>query len=514
MSSSYAGSYTVRSSDGSTTTIYPPENAISFLQRSMIFVIDNYGGKIDEKDVLIPFQSLNVSSKELLWGKLINCFRTTRTFTQFQKGILVKKEKIVKTLEDGTVEVLFYKINILPTTETGVGNVIVIICNEMRKLESLNGIVSRAPSNSYELKQMPIYVFDTKLGQIPGIIRFAYLEDWSKDIVARICTASLLDGEMGEMGKIDITESEAKDADVLTTLTYTKRFQDDKTIIAVSGLTKKSYGFEIYVCTEENMKAFGDTKKKTFWEYETGPKYSLISKESQSSTLNLKPLDDSEISHRKLETSLQICSEKEKEAIFVAILKTNYDSIVDSINMLREKYKTMSETGIFQIGEPDIKELQDLCTILLVKILRMGGIPGLYPKSASEPKSVPFQLFERLRANIESLVHTINEKLQTGQFSVVGINDAMFFRPIDFPTAFCSYCGKPKEEGKSLLLCSKCTKIQYCCKQCQKNDWKRHKKECSTTLTAGSRFRKRKRKQTNKNRRKKLSKRLSRRNII
>jgi hypothetical protein len=46
----------------------------------------------------------------------------------------------------------------------------------------------------------------------------------------------------------------------------------------------------------------------------------------------------------------------------------------------------------------------------------------------------------------------------------------------------CNFCQKPnyliKRDGEQLNACSRCTKVEYCSKQCQCSDWKRHKKEC------------------------------------
>lgn len=49
-------------------------------------------------------------------------------------------------------------------------------------------------------------------------------------------------------------------------------------------------------------------------------------------------------------------------------------------------------------------------------------------------------------------------------------------------TKMCNFCQKPKHltksDGEQLRACSRCMKIEYCSKQCQYSDWKRHKKEC------------------------------------
>ncbi|QDS76084.1 hypothetical protein FKW77_006109 [Venturia effusa] len=43
----------------------------------------------------------------------------------------------------------------------------------------------------------------------------------------------------------------------------------------------------------------------------------------------------------------------------------------------------------------------------------------------------------------------------------------------------CSQCGKEKQDsGKALLKCAKCCKTKYCSPECQKADWKEHKKSC------------------------------------
>ncbi|KAI9141644.1 hypothetical protein BKA69DRAFT_386027 [Paraphysoderma sedebokerense] len=43
----------------------------------------------------------------------------------------------------------------------------------------------------------------------------------------------------------------------------------------------------------------------------------------------------------------------------------------------------------------------------------------------------------------------------------------------------CAKCGKPKcDNGKSLKSCSRCLMTMYCSRDCQKNHWREHKKDC------------------------------------
>lgn len=41
----------------------------------------------------------------------------------------------------------------------------------------------------------------------------------------------------------------------------------------------------------------------------------------------------------------------------------------------------------------------------------------------------------------------------------------------------CNYCHKTEEKEK-FKRCSRCKKVLYCSKECQKEDWKKHKIEC------------------------------------
>ena len=45
----------------------------------------------------------------------------------------------------------------------------------------------------------------------------------------------------------------------------------------------------------------------------------------------------------------------------------------------------------------------------------------------------------------------------------------------------CTHCRKePDGEVQKLRLCSGCGNTKYCCRECQKADWKNHKKVCSS----------------------------------
>ena len=70
---------------------------------------------------------------------------------------------------------------------------------------------------------------------------------------------------------------------------------------------------------------------------------------------------------------------------------------------------------------------------------------------------------------------SVKDKLEFGLFA--------FEYHID--PLFCGYCGKTEEEvGHKLKACKGCSgmkdcvRIRYCCKHCQKMDWKRHKAIC------------------------------------
>lgn len=61
--------------------------------------------------------------------------------------------------------------------------------------------------------------------------------------------------------------------------------------------------------------------------------------------------------------------------------------------------------------------------------------------------------------------------------------------PEDAKTAepTCASCNKVEEiDGPALLRCSACRTAYYCSKDCQKADWKKHKKDCRPSSTSGN----------------------------
>ena len=42
----------------------------------------------------------------------------------------------------------------------------------------------------------------------------------------------------------------------------------------------------------------------------------------------------------------------------------------------------------------------------------------------------------------------------------------------------CDSCKKPPKAGAKLRVCSRCKQVRYCSRDCQKSDWKTHKKVC------------------------------------
>ena len=49
------------------------------------------------------------------------------------------------------------------------------------------------------------------------------------------------------------------------------------------------------------------------------------------------------------------------------------------------------------------------------------------------------------------------------------------------PIPECQTCRKPQSEGTQLKRCARCHQTRYCSRDCQKADWKTHKKACATS---------------------------------
>lgn len=52
--------------------------------------------------------------------------------------------------------------------------------------------------------------------------------------------------------------------------------------------------------------------------------------------------------------------------------------------------------------------------------------------------------------------------------------------PYDFDCSRCETCGKAAADliGTGLLKCAQCKSVFYCGKECQKSNWRSHKKLC------------------------------------
>jgi len=118
----------------------------------------------------------------------------------------------------------------------------------------------------------------------------------------------------------------------------------------------------------------------------------------------------------------------------------------------------------------------------------------LYPGAGSDPNKVPYCSCgigvgtEMLRRRYGDAVATYATRAAISPlFSVpylenVGIKDDSGPSAGASTQAGCRACGK---KGKPLSVCSKCMKVKYCSRECQVQDWKRHKKDCTLRCQSG-----------------------------
>ncbi|RKF53978.1 putative mynd domain [Golovinomyces cichoracearum] len=77
-----------------------------------------------------------------------------------------------------------------------------------------------------------------------------------------------------------------------------------------------------------------------------------------------------------------------------------------------------------------------------------------------------------------------------------------------FPTARCCNCSSQPLENRPLKPCIKCQSVVYCSRDCQKMDYKNHKKSCAAAAqvyASGANFRTENRTNLNKNSKEKFT---------
>ncbi|KAL4071259.1 hypothetical protein V8B97DRAFT_1962113 [Scleroderma yunnanense] len=111
----------------------------------------------------------------------------------------------------------------------------------------------------------------------------------------------------------------------------------------------------------------------------------------------------------------------------------------------------------------------------------------LYPEAGSDPDKVPFcscgmgvgtAVLRKRYGDTAATYATraaISPLFPVSYLERVGMMD--YSETVTEPVSTgCRTCG---DEGKALSACGRCKKVKYCSKECQVQDWKRHKKDCT-----------------------------------
>ncbi|GAQ86141.1 hypothetical protein KFL_002720150 [Klebsormidium nitens] len=87
----------------------------------------------------------------------------------------------------------------------------------------------------------------------------------------------------------------------------------------------------------------------------------------------------------------------------------------------------------------------------------------------------------RATQDIEDLLRVVTHSLETGSIpfslNVPTQEFSEMYRPPEMKPK-CESCEKREQDGEKFKVCSKCKRVKYCSVECQKEDWKQHKKKC------------------------------------